>query len=186
MKKSLSMIRGEAALLCLAVFIGSCREQKESVAPLNPVAEYTAQTIIKEPFATRAAYVQYHLTALAVGIAQLASDPEFRQLVYQEADQEKYGENSALLYHLYRKAPEIGIDMIGTLKNAAGKQDFSQSAKAFWGINGKVLYPQILIPFYTEHRSGGISARSSKDKPPIIVIYNGEEGKKTFPGYLSS
>ena len=130
------------------------------------------------------AYTEFHFKQLGTEIAKLASNPDFRRLVYSEVDKKFDGDNNVLLETL---SSALSNSNTRIADNLSTNESFKSSLEAFKNIEGESYCPQIYIPFYAELKEASAKNSSgrilSADSDPLFVFFTGDESQEIVPSY---
>jgi len=145
----------------------------------------TAEAITDQPYEVQVEYAKKHLGTIGKGLLHLARERSFRSLLYTEVEKQRWGETSVLFSTLYEEAKTQNIPLSTAMAEEVGHAALREAFSAFVGIEGKVLYPHLYIPFYEERLSRNVAARITGEKPvadPVLVINAGKE-EESYKGY---
>lgn len=124
------------------------------------------------------------MSTTAVSILFSLQKIDFRDLVYNEVEKELSGDYTALLDDVFDSVFtitkfDLQNEIADFLRQKSYGIDLKGSIYAFDNINGKKYFPQILIPFYMEYKSGGLL----KKQQPILVVFDGNESLLEYDGF---
>ena len=119
-------------IVAFAMLLGSCKKDT-----LNIEEQIPTSSILKKSNAEQVKYAQENLTKVVSGLAKLAQNEEFVNLVHTEAAKKFDGEYEVLIETL-KKDPHWG-----TLLNTP---EINEGLNAFKNLEGQNYFPQIYIP----------------------------------------
>jgi hypothetical protein len=118
-------------------------------------------------------YGKYHLDHIAKALLGAVDDQNFRSLLYAEIAKQKTGEYSVLLSALFKISSIREFFSDKKIVKYISKDKFLNAQNAFYGVEGKILYPQIFIPYFERH------SESNSNDVPIIAIGFGQVAGNT-------
>lgn len=163
-------------VLSIVLTINACDESSE--------VQKQTESIELQSQEDQMAYAKNHLKVLGQAAANVAKEPEFREMLYQEIEKQFDGDYNVLFETLANST----IDNVPTGARMATtvitEYDIYEALEAFKGIEGADFYPQIYIPFYEELKEQKTNSRVlTTDSNPVIVLFSGDDSQDVFPGY---
>jgi hypothetical protein len=131
-------------------------------------------------------YVKSNLKNIGTKLALLVNDESIKEFVYEQVERRFDGDYNVLIEHLI---DSIGQSYsAGRISSISAKsiQEIDLSLEQFKGIGQNNYYPQIYIPFFESlqiRRIGQSNAKLAMEKPPLFVLYAGNESQEIYEGY---
>ena len=135
----------------------------------NRVIQYTPQQVTDAPYEEQRLYAMHHLGILSQSLLSVANDERFRDILYAEIEKEATGESAVLFSTLFKKVNTEEPSLVNEMQKQISLEDFTNAQKAFWGIEEKILFPQIYIPFFGGDESESEEKNLRTSHHPVIV-----------------
>ena len=153
-------------MLKIASFIFSaCQEDiNEESTAFNRIIQLSPEQISDASYEDQKTYAAHHLNAYSKSLYKVANDPDFHRILYQEANKGIEGESAVLLSTIFEILEKEKPELLTKMTEVFKLKQHQNSSQAFSGIDGKVLYPQLYIPFFAEIND------QDKTSSPVIMV----------------
>ena len=155
----------------------ACKEDiNEESTAFNRIIQLSPEQISDASYEDQKTYAAHHLSAYSKSLYKVANDPDFHRILYQEANKGIDGESAVLFSTIFETLEKEKPELLTKMTEVFKLKQHQNSSQAFSGIDRKVLYPQLYIPFFAENND------QDKTSSPIIVV-DPLENQEIVSGY---